>query len=127
MHLQCACEQALVLGDGGRLRKAFDNVLRNALYYSPPATEISVSVSARAGELTVTIADRGPGIPAAELARVFDEFYRVDSARTRDTGGYGLGLAIAHQAIVQHGGRITARNTNPGLRMEITLPLFDHL
>ncbi|MFO7553547.1 MAG: ATP-binding protein [Haliea sp.] len=125
VNLQCSCKQALVLGDGGDLRKAFDNVVRNALYYSPPDTEITVAAHASGGVLTVTIQDQGPGIPVAELERVFDEFYRVDCARARETGGYGLGLAIARRAIVQHGGRITATNTHPGLRMEIILPLFD--
>lgn len=127
IQLQCASGQALVLGDGERLRKAFDNVLRNALYYSPPDTVITVSVSMDAESILISVQDQGPGIPAAELTRIFDEFYRVDSARARDTGGYGLGLAIAHRAILQHGGSITARNTSPGLRMDITLPLFDKL
>ncbi len=125
VNLQAICEQALVLGDGGILRKAFDNVLRNALYYSPPDSEITVSVGTRAGEIRVSIQDQGPGIPGTELDRIFDEFYRVDSARARETGGYGLGLAIARRAIIQHGGAITASNTDPGLRMDITLPLFD--
>ncbi|MEQ9462386.1 MAG: ATP-binding protein [Haliea sp.] len=125
VDLQTDCGQALVLGDGGRLRKAFDNVLRNALYYSPRDTVVAVAISATAGEIRVSVQDQGPGIPAGELERIFDEFYRVDSARARETGGYGLGLAIARRAIIQHGGTITARNTGPGLRMDITLPLFD--
>jgi signal transduction histidine kinase len=127
IQLLCASGQALVLGDGERLRKAFDNVLRNALYYSPPDTAITVTVSMDAESILISVQDQGPGIPAAELTRIFDEFYRVDSARARDTGGYGLGLAIAQRAILQHGGSITARNTSPGLRMDITLPLFDNL
>lgn len=125
IELQIDCAQALVLGDGGRLRKAFDNVLRNALYYSPPDTAIAVAIGTTTGEIRVSVQDQGPGIPAGELEHIFDEFYRVDSARTRETGGYGLGLAIARRAIVQHGGSITASNTSPGLRMDITLPLFD--
>ncbi|MFU8765514.1 MAG: sensor histidine kinase, partial [Haliea sp.] len=127
IQLRCASGQALVLGDGERLRKAFDNVLRNALYYSPPDTAITVTVSMNTESILISVQDQGPGIPPAELTRIFDEFYRVDSARARDTGGYGLGLAIAQRAILQHGGSITARNTSPGLRMNITLPLFDTL
>jgi signal transduction histidine kinase len=127
IQLKCASGQALVLGNGERLRKAFDNVLRNALYYSPPDTDITVSVSLDVEKITITVQDQGPGIPAAELTRIFDEFYRVDSARARETGGYGLGLAIARRAILEHGGSISASNTSPGLRMDITLPLFDHL
>lgn len=126
IQLLCASGQALVLGDGERLRKAFDNVLRNALYYSPPDTAITVTVRMDAESILISVQDQGPGIPAAELTRIFDEFYRVDSARARDTGGYGLGLAIAQRAILQHGGSITARNTSPGLRMDITLPLVDN-
>jgi two-component system sensor histidine kinase CpxA len=127
IQLQCASAQALVLGNGEGLRKAFDNVLRNALYYSPPDTAVTVTVSTDAESILISVQDQGPGIPPAELTRIFDEFYRVDSARARDTGGYGLGLAIAQRAILQHGGSITARNTSPGLRMDITLPLFDNL
>jgi two-component system sensor histidine kinase CpxA len=71
------------------------------------------------------VQDQGPGVPEPELARVFDEFYRVDSARARETGGYGLGLSIARRAVIRHSGSIGATNTGPGLLMQVELPLFD--
>ncbi|QIB64175.1 ATP-binding protein [Kineobactrum salinum] len=118
-------EHALVLGNGTLLRKAFDNILRNALHYTATDSVVQLGVSTADQRLLVTVQDQGPGIPEAELARVFDEFYRVDSARARETGGYGLGLSIARRAVIRHGGDISATNTNPGLLMQVELPLFD--
>lgn len=125
VQFDSSCEQALVLGNGTLLRKAFDNILRNALHYTPPGSRVQVTLSTQKALLLVAIQDRGPGIPEAELARVFDEFYRVDSARARETGGYGLGLSIARRAVIRHGGKIHAINTSPGLLMKVELPLFD--
>jgi two-component system sensor histidine kinase CpxA len=68
------------------------------------------------------VRDYGPGVPAGELARIFDPFYRVDESRDASAGGIGLGLAIARRAIQVHQGVIAADNANPGLRVTITLP-----
>ncbi|MCB1846319.1 MAG: two-component sensor histidine kinase, partial [Halieaceae bacterium] len=81
-----------------------------------------VSLEAVGGEYQLRVEDSGSGVPEAELDRIFDEFYRTDTARARDTGGYGLGLAIARRAVRQHGGQIRARNTGSGLLVTVTLP-----
>ncbi len=119
-----AVEEALVVGNGTQLRKAFDNVLRNACSYSPAQTVIDVQLRKTATRYEVVIADQGPGVPEEDLARLFEPFYRVDTARARQTGGHGLGLSIARQALMMHGGTIDARNTRPGLAMRISLPAW---
>lgn len=115
--------EALIQGNGELLRKCFDNILRNALTHSPPDTTVSVSLSQRSPGYQVTIEDEGPGVPEDALVELFTEFYRVDSARSRESGGYGLGLAIAKRAVALHRGSIHANNTHPGLRVTIQLPL----
>ena len=119
-----AVEEALVVGNGTQLRKAFDNVLRNACSYSPAQTVIDVQLRETATRYEVVIADQGPGVPEEELARIFEPLYRVDTARARQTGGHGLGLSIARQALMMHGGTIDAHNTRPGLAMRISLPAW---
>jgi signal transduction histidine kinase len=114
--------EAIVSSHGDLLKKAFENVLRNAVQYSPPGSVIEVSLTKIAGNYLITIEDSGPGIPEPDLQRIFEPFYRVDAARQRETGGFGLGLSIARRAIDQHGGSITATNKHPGLRVTIQLP-----
>jgi heavy metal sensor kinase len=102
----------LVSADRAFLRMAVINLLDNAVKYSPPATSIQVQLNlvtaneARSKQLNLAIKDEGPGIPPAEADRVFDRFYRLDESRARDTGGAGLGLAIAKWSIEAHGGQI---------------------
>ena len=72
---------------------------------------------------TIAIRDQGPGVPPEALAEIFKPFYRVEKARDRTSGGMGLGLAIASRAVELHKGRMTARNANPGLVVEIELPV----
>jgi len=73
--------------------------------------------------LIIRIRDAGPGVPSESLTRIFEPFYRVDHDRNRETGGNGLGLAIALRAVEAQGGTIVARNANPGLEVEIQLPV----
>ncbi|MCB1678458.1 MAG: HAMP domain-containing protein [Halioglobus sp.] len=115
-------QQAIVATSGDLLRRSFENLLRNALLHTPDHSRVRVALAATRDGLRVTIEDRGPGVPEAELERIFDAFYRVDSARSRDSGGHGLGLAIARRAIERHGGSIAARNTGSGLLLEVNLP-----
>ena len=112
-----------VLGDAAHLRAAIDNVVRNAVFFSGADTTVEIEVE-RAGSLArVRVSDRGPGVPAAELSRIFEVFYRIEDARDRVRGGAGLGLAIAARAVQLHGGTITARNRDGGgLIVEINLP-----
>jgi two-component system sensor histidine kinase CpxA len=121
-----------VCGDSELLRSSFENVIRNAVRYSPPAGEIAISASsgsqAQIGEaVRVLVGDQGPGVPEKDLQLIFEPFYRVDAARDRAGGGVGLGLAIAARAIALHGGMIEARNAEGhGLVVSITLPALTH-
>jgi two-component system sensor histidine kinase CpxA len=114
--------QAIVDSAGDLLRKSFENILRNALQHTPERTQVTVSLGSSVGNYSVAIEDRGPGVPDSDLDNIFGEFYRVDTARSRDSGGHGLGLAIARRAIGQHGGEVTAQNSGSGLRITVTLP-----
>jgi signal transduction histidine kinase len=109
----------IVHGDRELLRRAIENVLRNALRHAPPETTVDVHLTAPA---TITIRDRGPGVPDAALPHLFTPFYRVEADRERRTGGVGLGLAIVRRAIELHGGRVSARNARPGLEVELIIP-----
>ncbi|MFD7433232.1 sensor histidine kinase [Streptomyces sp. NPDC059861] len=92
--------------DAQRIRQVLDNLLTNAAVHTPPGTEVCVVVSVTAGAALVRVSDTGPGIPAADRERVFDRFYRVDKARSRDRGGSGLGLSVASSLVRAHGGTI---------------------
>jgi two-component system sensor histidine kinase CpxA len=105
------------------LRSSIENVVRNALYYTSGDEPIQVSLFATPAGATLRVRDNGPGVPANALPNLFRAFYRVDDSRVSGTGGTGLGLAIARQAIVSHGGTITAQNATPhGLIVEMTIP-----
>jgi two-component system OmpR family sensor kinase len=93
------------------LRRAVDNVLDNARKYSPEGTTIRLAARAGAGTTTITIADHGIGIEAADLDTVFTPFFRTDRSRSRATGGTGLGLALARRVVETHGGRISLDST----------------
>jgi two-component system sensor histidine kinase CpxA len=115
-------EPVMVEGDPELLRRAVENVIRNAIRYSPPRQPVEVSLVRQNGRVVVDVRDRGPGVPEESLARIFDAFYRVDSDRNRVSGGIGLGLSIARRAIQLHKGTIRARNAQPGLEVEMDLP-----
>jgi heavy metal sensor kinase len=117
-------EHAEVSGDRLFLRQVMVNILHNAVKYSPPGGAIAVHVQQEDPRfVTVEIEDRGPGIPLADHAKVFDRFYRVDKARSRDSGGAGLGLSIARWAVEAHGGSIKLEDgPRGGCRFRVTLP-----
>jgi two-component system, OmpR family, sensor kinase len=113
-----------VLGDELRLRQAIGNVLTNARLHTPAGTPIVVSVSQRPDEVVIEVADRGPGIPADELERVFERFFRADPSRARASGGSGLGLSIVASILEAHGGRVEAENRpDGGAVFRLVLPL----
>ncbi|MEM8659476.1 MAG: ATP-binding protein, partial [Pseudomonadota bacterium] len=116
------CREALVESTGDLLRKSFDNILRNALHHTPKDSEVVIELKQADSQYVVTITDSGEGVPESEVEHIFDAFYRTDTARTRETGGYGLGLSIVHRAVSQHGGRVTAENTDSGFRVVVQLP-----
>ena len=111
------------LGSREMLRRAIENVLRNAVRYAPEGTAVQVSATESDRSATIVVRDCGPGVPDEALARIFDPFYRVEEARDNKSGGSGLGLAIARRAVQAHHGTIEAENTYPGLQVRIILPL----
>jgi two-component system sensor histidine kinase CpxA len=114
-----------VLGDAALLRSCLENVVRNALRYTAPQTNIEAQITLRntSPAVAVTISDRGPGVPPDALPRLFEAFYRVSESRDRNSGGTGLGLCIAQKVVSLHGGKIVARNREGGgLVMEIEFP-----
>jgi two-component system phosphate regulon sensor histidine kinase PhoR len=112
-----------VRGDATRLRQVFVNLLDNAIKYTPAGSQIRVTGQMRPDEIEVCVADNGPGIAAEHLPRIFERFYRVDKARSRDLGGTGLGLAIVKHIIQTHGGRVWAESAiGQGSRFYLTLP-----
>lgn len=117
--------EVVVRGNEELLRRAIENVVRNAFFYTTAGTpvEISVGGAAVARNVTIMIRDEGPGVPEAALAHLFEPFYRVDEARTRRTGGSGVGLSICQRVVQLHGGSVIAKNHVPhGLIVTITLP-----
>jgi signal transduction histidine kinase len=115
-------QAGIVMGDPELLRRAIENVLRNAIRHSPAGEPIELMAGGDAAMAVISIRDRGPGVPDGALQNIFQPFYRVDTDRDRQTGGAGLGLAIAERAIAVHRGSVTAENSEPGLRVEIRLP-----
>jgi len=105
------------------LSRALGNVLRNAVRYAGAAGPIVVSAAPQHGLVALIVADSGSGVPADSLPRLFDAFYRPDSARTRESGGAGLGLAIVKTCVEACGGRVAARNgDSAGLEVIFALP-----
>lgn len=115
-----------VRGDTELLRSAAENVIRNAVRYSPPRSKVQITASRVESRIEVVVRDNGPGVPEKDLSLIFEPFYRVDAARNRAVGGDGLGLAIAARAVSIHGGTIAARNlTSGGLAVHFVLPADD--
>ena len=113
-----------VLAEPELLARALGNVIRNALRYAPPVSDGPITLSAReeGAQIIAAVTDGGPGVPADALHRLFDPFFRPESARTRETGGAGLGLAIVKSCIEACGGTVAVRNIDPrGLQVEFTL------
>jgi len=117
-------EDGMILGDREQLTMAIHNLIENAINYSPAETKVAVSTSIENEILTISIADQGIGIPESEVDRIFERFYRVDPARSRETGGTGLGLSIVKHIITKHGGEISVWSSeNVGSTFSIRLPI----
>jgi signal transduction histidine kinase len=130
IHFQCSLEEALVATHGNMLVGVFENILRNAILYTTPNASINVMISETGdGEhYRIEIMDQGPGVPPDALENIFQPFYRTDEARARESGGYGLGLAIAHRSVSLHNGRIWAANRpEGGLTLGVLLPKLHEL
>lgn len=115
----------IVHGNETLLRSAIENVVRNAVRYTPADTAIEVSLTQQNDQAILVVRDHGSGVPEAELSRLFEPFYRLSQqARERDTGGYGLGLAITARVIAMHQGTVQACNhPSGGLQTTLTIPL----
>lgn len=113
----------LVNADSDRLAQVIGNILSNAVRYLPAGCRVQISAQTEKNGVTVRLADNGPGVPTADLARIFERFWRSDPSRSRSTGGSGLGLAIARQIVEAHGGHIHAEPTpGGGLTFVLWLP-----
>jgi two-component system sensor histidine kinase CpxA len=112
-----------LIGDYELMRRAVENVVRNAIHYSPEQSTIAITLECTDGAAKLSIRDSGPGVPDDALPKLFQPFFRVDPSRSDSTGGTGLGLSIAKRAIAMHGGSISAQNVHPGLLVQIELPL----
>jgi histidine kinase len=111
-----------VYADAERIYQVLFNLLDNAVRFTPAGGRVRVTAERNDGAVDVTVADTGPGIAAEHLPRVFERFYRVDTARSRDEGGTGIGLAIARSVVEAHGGRIWAES-EPGRGSTFTFEL----
>ncbi|NQW64895.1 MAG: histidine kinase [Actinobacteria bacterium] len=113
-----------VLGDRDQLIMAFQNLIENAINYSPERTKVSVNASVIEGVVEISVADQGIGISESELERIFERFYRIDPARSRETGGTGLGLSIVKHVAVNHGGDVKVwSKMNVGSTFALRLPI----
>jgi two-component system, OmpR family, phosphate regulon sensor histidine kinase PhoR len=120
----CAPDLPTITADAGRLREALLNLMDNALQYTPDGGAISVKAAWSGSELVIAVQDNGIGIPKADQERIFERFYRVDDARSREVGGTGLGLSITRHLIEAHGGRIDVESeVGRGSTFSIHLPI----
>jgi signal transduction histidine kinase len=113
------------------LRSAMENIIRNAIRYATPGTAVDVRLECRRGGhgevASIRVSDRGPGVPATELSNIFRPFYRVADARDRESGGVGLGLAIAERVARAHGGSVHAENrAGGGLEVVLSVKTLNH-
>lgn len=112
-----------VSGDVALLRSLFENVIRNAVRYTDEKTTVEVRLAEAQTHYSITIADRGPGVPPESLRKLFEPFFRVEQAREHHQGGTGLGLSLAQRIAGLHGGSIEAENRTEGRGLIVTILL----
>ena len=126
-NINLSCEaggRVEIEGDRARLKQVVVNLVDNAIKYTPAGGNVTVKVIAIDDRATLEVADNGGGIPAEALPHLFERFYRVDKARSRQMGGTGLGLAIVRSIVMAHGGQVTVESTEgKGSRFRVELPL----
>ena len=123
--LTCECDSGVIgTVDRAKLNQVVYNLTENALKYTPDGGQIHVTLRRRGADAVWQIVDNGVGIPQEDIPHIFDRFYRVDKARSRETGGTGLGLSIVHQLVLMHGGEITVDSVHgEGSTFTVTIPL----
>lgn len=114
-------ERLTTVGDPDKLARVFDNLLRNAVSYSPSGGRIRLTAKGEGKRVLVRVENQGQGIPEGELSNIFQRFYRLDAARSSATGGAGLGLAIAKEIVESHGGTIAAESTGDTVVFQVVL------
>jgi len=117
-------EELTVFGDSMKLARVFNNILKNAISYSYPNTPIKVWAGKREKDIIICFMNQGKTIPAEKLNAIFEKFFRMDEARSTNTGGAGLGLAIAKEIVTLHGGTIGASSENETTTFTVTLPIY---
>jgi two-component system phosphate regulon sensor histidine kinase PhoR len=123
VEIEVAPELSLIRTDPAKFQDALRNLIENAVNYSPEGRRIQLAARPDAGRVAITVSDEGPGIPEADLERIFERFYRVDKARSRESGGTGLGLSIVKHLVNLLGGRVSAANRpRGGAVFTISLP-----
>ena len=114
-------DKVMYLGDGDKLARAFDNLLKNAINYSYKGTTIEIKLEQIEDKIKITFKNKGDKIPEYKLNKIFEKFYRGDDSRTSSTGGAGLGLAITKEIIELHGGTISVKNDDEYIEFDIML------
>ena len=117
-------EKVIYMGDGDKLARAFDNLLKNAINYSYENTTIEIELNENDKGIIIKFRNKGDKIPEYKLSKIFEKFYRGDDSRKSTTGGAGLGLAITKEIIELHGGNIMVKNEDEFIEFNIVLPLF---
>ena len=126
-NLECVLEVApdiSVKYDVDKIQRVFDNLLRNAVNYSFDNGTVHIAVIQNEENIIIKFTNQGNNIPKEKLERIFEQFYRLDTARSSKSGGAGLGLAIAKEIVELHGGTITAKSENEEIEFEVTLPIL---
>lgn len=126
-HLTCALDAPpdfMVKCDVGKMQRVFDNLLRNAVNYSFADSSIQITMTPETDRVNLRFCNQGNTIPREKLNRVFEQFYRLDAARTSRCGGAGLGLAIAKEIVELHHGAIKAESENETIVFELWIPLL---
>ena len=128
IELDCGVkDQCETLGDATKLQQVFYNIIDNAIKYTPRGGSVNIEVSRTGRRAIVHVSDTGVGIPEKDLPHIFERFYRVDKARSRETGGTGLGLSIVKQIVLLHGGTIDAvSREGEGTTFTVELPILSH-
>jgi two-component system sensor histidine kinase VanS len=116
-------DDLILIGDADKLARVFNNIIKNAIAYSYEKSNIEVTASIQEDQVFITFTNQGDPIPAMRLETIFEKFYRLDSARSTNTGGAGLGLAIAQEIVLAHDGIITAESSLEHTNFTVKLPL----